>query len=59
MTRKTAMEIQKKSKYNTVAYRCRFCGWWHMGYSDGRTENRKKLSKLRPDSDKRLERARG
>lgn len=54
MTQTVASRTAKRGKYRLVAYFCKFCGWWHVGESLGKVEDKKRTSKLHPDNESGL-----
>lgn len=61
LTRTLALKIAKTKDKRMSAYRCRFCGWWHVGENSGKVLDKKKRLKMEGDRENQLEkdRARG
>lgn len=53
-----ARKIAKTKDKKMSAYRCRFCGWWHVGENSGKVLDKKKRLKMEGDSENQIARAR-
>lgn len=58
MTQATATKTAKRGKYHLAPYHCKFCGWWHVGETLGKKQDKKRQSKMDGDSENPLVRAR-
>lgn len=50
-TNAEAKRRAKTSRFKLVEYRCKFCGWWHVGETLGKMMDKKRQSKLHPESE--------
>lgn len=39
LTRDIAIKVCSHSEHKIMPYRCRFCGWWHVGLTTGKAKD--------------------